>query len=121
LQTAISFIAGLMLGIALLHLIPHAAEETHSVDCAVALTLGGFLMMFFLQRIFHYHQHGIAEDPAALGSDHVACCGHSPALVADLEILHPATSKLSWMADCLGLGFHSLLDGLALESMVAGK
>ncbi len=32
LQTAINFITGLRLGMALLHLIPHAIGETHSVD-----------------------------------------------------------------------------------------
>jgi zinc and cadmium transporter len=107
LQTAVSFIAGLMLGMALLHMIPHAAEETHSVDRAMMWALAGFLVMFFLQRTFHYHQHGAPEDSAAAGS---TCCGAHHAT--------PTPRKLSWLAVALGLGFHSLLDGLALAAAV---
>jgi zinc and cadmium transporter len=106
LQTAISFIAGLMLGMALLHMIPHAAEETQSLDRAVAWALGGFLVMFFLQRMFHYHHHGEQEGSAA----ETACCGAHHAA--------PVSRKLSWLAVSLGLGFHSLLDGLALAAAV---
>jgi zinc and cadmium transporter len=119
LQTAISFVAGLMLGMALLHLIPHAAEEAHSVDRAVAWALGGFLVMFFLQRIFHYHQHGMPENPAAAG--HGAGCGHNHATVTVSEDWPTATGKLSWVGVSLGLGFHSLLDGFALAAAVAAE
>ena len=50
LQTGVSFVSGLMLGMALLHFIPHAFHENHSVDQTMRLALGGFLVMFFLQR-----------------------------------------------------------------------
>ena len=50
LQLATSFVAGLMLGIALLHFLPDAAEQLHSVDRTATWVLGGFLAMFFLQR-----------------------------------------------------------------------
>jgi zinc and cadmium transporter len=120
LQTAISFIAGLMLGMALLHLIPHAIEETHSVDRVVAWALGGFLVMFFLQRVFHYHQHGVPRD-AASGLGHAAGCGHNHAAVMASEGASPATRKLAWAGVSLGLGFHSLLDGLALAAAVTAE
>ncbi len=120
LQTAVSFIAGLMLGMALLHLIPHAIEEIHSVDRAVAWALGGFLALFFLQRVFHYHQHGVPDD-APSGSGHSAGCGHSHAVVPASKDLPLATRKLSWLAVSVGLGFHSLLDGLALAAAVASE
>jgi zinc and cadmium transporter len=119
-QTAISFIGGLMLGMALLHMIPHAAEETHSLDRTVAWALGGFLVMFFLQRAFHYHQHGVPGD-AASGPGHGAGCGHNHAVVTAPEDLPGATRKLSWAGVSLGLGFHSLLDGLALAAAVTAE
>jgi zinc and cadmium transporter len=121
LQAALSFVAGLMLGMALLHLIPHAAEQTHSVDRAAVWALGGFLVMFFLQRVFHYHQHEIPGDSAVSGSGHDKCCGHSHAGVVDPQVVLPAPRKLSWVAVSLGLGFHSLLDGLALAAAVTAE
>ena len=64
LQMAISFVSGLMLGIALLHFLPDADEQLHSLDRVAAWMLGGFLAMFFLQRFFHFHHHDSAEgDP----------------------------------------------------------
>ena len=64
LQMAISFVAGLMLGIALLHFLPDADEQLHSLDRTAAWMLGGFLAMFFLQRFFHFHHHDSPEgDP----------------------------------------------------------
>ena len=55
LQMAISLVAGLMLGIALLHFLPDAAEQLQSLDRTVGWVLGGFVAMFFLQRFFHFH------------------------------------------------------------------
>lgn len=101
LQTALSFIAGLMLGIALLHLIPHAAVETHSVDRAVAWVLGGFLALFFLQRVFHYHQHGLPVE--TYGSGPAACCGHGAGSAP------VAGHKLSWTAVAVGLAVSILV------------
>src|SRR5438045_6933449 len=64
LQMAISFVAGLMLGIALLHFLPDAAEQLASIEQTVKWVLSGFLLMFFLQRFFHFHHHDLPEgDP----------------------------------------------------------
>src|SRR5512146_2065656 len=57
LQTALSFVAGLMLGMALLHFIPHSFHQQHALDKTMAWALAGFLVMFFLQRFFQYHHH----------------------------------------------------------------
>src|SRR5580704_12250193 len=61
LQMAISFVAGLMLGIALLHFLPDSNEQFHSLDRTVKWMLGGFLPMFFVQRFFHFHHHDLPE------------------------------------------------------------
>src|SRR5208337_1672326 len=70
LQMAVSFVAGLMLGIALLHFLPDANEHLQSLDKTVDWMLGGFLTMFFVQRFFHFHHHDLPE------GDPEDCCGH---------------------------------------------
>jgi zinc and cadmium transporter len=120
LQTAISFVAGLMLGIALLHFLPDAAEQLHSVDRTMTWVLGGFLSMFFLQRFFHFHHHdspeGDPEDCDAHEHDHVHDHAHHAHTLAD-----KSAQQLSWVGTALGLTLHSLFDGLALAaSVVAG-
>lgn len=120
LQMAISFVAGLMLGIALLHFLPDANDQLHSLDRTVAWLLGGFLVMFFLQRFFHFHHHDSAEgDPED--------CDHGQAVPVDRDHDHThhahtladkSARQLSWVGTALGLTLHSLLDGLALAASV---
>src|SRR5471030_267313 len=116
LQLATSFVAGLMLGIALLHFLPDAVEQLHSVDRTAVWVLGGFLAMFFLQRFFHFHHHDTPE------GDPEDCCGHehSHEHHHDDEHAHTLADKsaqqLSWVGTALGLTLHSLFDGLALVS-----
>jgi zinc transporter ZupT len=63
-QVATSFVAGLMLAIALLHFLPDAMDQLHAIDQVAGWMLGGFLGMFFLQRFFHFHHHDTPEgDP----------------------------------------------------------
>ena len=116
LQAAISFVAALMLGIALLHFLPDAAEQLNSVDRAVGWTLGGFLGMFFLQRFFHFHHHDLAE-----GDPEDCCHGHAEPHTHDHShtLAEKSASQLSWAGTALGLTLHSLLDGLALAAAVA--
>ena len=118
LQTAISFVAGLMLGMALLHLLPHAVEQSHSVDRTVAWVLAGFLVMFFLQRFFHFHHHDLPED------DPEDCChDHSEPHAHDHShtLAEKSARQLSWVGTALGLSLHSLLDGLALAAAVLAE
>jgi zinc and cadmium transporter len=116
LQLATSFVAGLMLGIALLHFLPDAAEQLHSIDRTASWVLGGFLAMFFLQRFFHFHHHdspeGDPEDCDAQEHEHVH--EHHAHTLAD-----KSAKQLSWVGTALGLTLHSLFDGLALAASVA--
>ena len=115
LQMAISFVSGLMLGIALLHFLPDAAEQLNSVDRAVKWTLGGFLLMFFLQRFFHFHHHDLPEgDPEDCCHDH----GEPHAHDHSHTLADKSAKQLSWVGTALGLTLHSLLDGLALAAAV---
>ncbi|MSU33736.1 MAG: hypothetical protein EXS36_01215 [Pedosphaera sp.] len=121
LQIAISLVAGLMLGIALLHFLPDAEEQLHSLDRTVPWVLGGFLAMFFLQRFFHFHHHDIPE------GDPEDCCSHDhsatnhPAHGASPHahtLADKSAKQLSWVGTALGLSLHSLLDGLAMAAAV---
>ncbi|TAK98368.1 MAG: iron permease [Verrucomicrobia bacterium] len=115
LQAAISFVAGLMLGIALLQFLTHATEQLQSVHRAVAWTLAGFLAMFFLQRFFHFHHHDLAEgDPEDCCHDHPEPHAHDHSHT----LAERSASQLSWAGTALGLSLHSLLDGLALAAAV---
>lgn len=60
-QTIISFVGGLMLGIGVFHLLPHAMHSLPSVDAAAGWMMGGMLTMFLLIRMFHFHHHGPLE------------------------------------------------------------
>jgi len=105
LQTMVSFVAGLMLGVALLHLIPHAAHLT-SLDATVRWAVGGLLLMFFLIRAFHFHEHemgmghGEGEDSAE----------------PPLSRGHPHLHSVGWIGVAIGLSIHSAVDGVALAS-----
>lgn len=121
LQLAISLVAGLMLGIALLHFLPHAAEELHSLHRTVGWVLGGFLAMFFLQRFFHFHHHDLPE------GDPDDCCHHEHGATDqgggghvhhELTLSAKSAKQLSWVGTAVGLTLHSLLDGLALAAAV---
>ncbi|HWD93357.1 MAG TPA: ZIP family metal transporter [Verrucomicrobiae bacterium] len=132
LQIAISLVAGLMLGIALLHFLPDASEQLGSLDRTVAWMLGGFLTMFFLQRFFHFHHHDLPEgDPedcchdeqAAEVHEHEHHHGHDHGEEhAHAHHAHTLAEKsaqqLSWVGTALGLTLHSLLDGLAMAAAV---
>jgi len=127
-QIAISFVAGLMLGIALLHFLPDAAARLHSLDLTAEWMLGGFLAMFFLQRFFHFHHHDSPEgDPEDCGHTNAAVVPHEHADEHDHHHGHVhhehtlagrSARQLSWVGTALGLTFHSLLDGLALAVSV---
>ena len=120
LQMAISFVAGLMLGIALLHFLPDADEQLHSLDRTAAWMLGGFLVMFFLQRFFHFHHHDSAEgDPEDCDHAHTAPDNHDHDHAHHAHTLaDKSAQQLSWVGTALGLSLHSLLDGLALAAAV---
>src|ERR1039457_3113169 len=122
LQMAVSFVAGLMLGIALLHFLPDADEQLHSLDRTMNWVLGGFLVMFFVQRFFHFHHHDLPE------GDPEDCCGHdhdhdhahgNPHGEHAHTLADKSAKQLSWVGTALGLTLHSLLDGLALAAAVA--
>ena len=125
LQVATSFVAGLMLGVGVLHLVPHAWEQFHSADLTMAWVLVGFLTMFFVQRYLHFHHHDVPEEaPETHGSeeggasfDHEHDHQHEEHGGA-LTLADKSARHLSWMGAAFGLTLHTLLDGVALAASV---
>ena len=125
-QLLMSFVGGLMLGVALFHLLLHAVIDSDSADLPIVMTgVGlGILIMFLLLRAFHFHQHDVTIDSVAV--DHVhGECDHAhdhlhvitePIAVSNKKAENPSRRKFSWIGIALGLGLHTVLDGVALAA-----
>ncbi|TWU51637.1 ZIP family metal transporter [Rubripirellula reticaptiva] len=120
-QLLMSFVSGLMLGIATLHLFPHATVELNSASKAGTGALCGILSMFLLIRLFHVHQHdapaiesGKAEQLSHV-HDHAAGCDHDH---SHHKPHNHANAGWGWLAMLFGLGLHTLIDGVALAASV---
>jgi len=140
-QLMMSLVGGLMLGVALLHLLPHSVAEQGSVDRAVLWTLGGLLTMFLLIRVFHVHahEHGDVSDATGHAHGHQESHGHQHDHGHSHKHSHthahahgpdgcdsqhaPAVEqhRLSWIGLAFGLSLHTLIDGLALGAAVAAE
>ena len=121
LQVLVSVVAGLMLGVALYHLLPHAAEHLGSFETAVSWMMIGLLTTFFMLRSFHAHHHGAMQPPHA---DEQACAGLTviqPHEHAEETCGHGhvhGQRGVSWMGVAAGLSLHTLIDGFALGAAV---
>ena len=73
-QLLMSGVGGLMLGIAMLHLLPHATETLGSPSRAGLGALAGLAAMFLLIRLFHTHDHNVP-----VVDDDDSCCEHGEA------------------------------------------
>ncbi|MAI35386.1 MAG: ZIP family metal transporter [Rubripirellula sp.] len=106
-QLLMSFVGGLMLGIALLHLMPHAVDTLGSASKAGAAALMGVVTMFLLMRAFHPpHDHGGHDHGGDSGQrDHDHSCEEKP-------------RRIGWVGMLFGLGLHTMIDGVALSASV---
>ncbi len=139
LQLAISLTAGFMLGVALLHMIPHAVADTAHGPVPGGLTLtgvmgwvlGGFLFMFFIERFFSFHTHEVAEldsQGQVVTSaedlpehDHETHDCHHDHAHAHGMVGATAGNQLSWTGAAVGMSLHSVIGGVALASAVAAE
>lgn len=129
-QLLMSFVAGLMLGIAMLHLLPHAAEMLQSPATAGGAALLGVIAMFLLMRAFHVHAHGEfdeleaeAEEGTSPDHDHEHDHGHDHGHGHSHgeSCNHDHGKELGWMGMFFGLALHTLMDGVALGASVAAE
>jgi zinc and cadmium transporter len=115
-QVLLSFTGGVLLGVGMLHLLPHAALELDGdIDSTMGWALAGFVAMFLLERAFHGHAHHAGD----------SACDHT---LADHQHGHhqhghrsPAASTRgpwAWCGAFAGLALHSLADGAALAASV---
>jgi zinc and cadmium transporter len=114
-QVLLSLTGGVLLGVGLLHLLPHAwVQLDRDIDATMAWVLGGFFLMFLLERAFHGHAHHTADGGCDHGHD------HGPAHAADAHphAAVPAAGRWAWCGAFAGLALHSLADGAALAASV---
>ena len=111
LQVMISLVAGFMLGVSLFHMLPHGAAISGSLDVCMLWTVAGLLLMFFLIRAFHFHDHGHAEGECDASEEHAL--GHVHA--------RPPSQRLSWIGVAIGFGIHSAIDGVAVAASVVAE
>jgi zinc and cadmium transporter len=110
-QVLRSLTGGVLLGVGLLHLLPHAYLQLgRDLDTTMIWVLVGFFAMFLLERAFHGHSHHAPEDACDHGpADH----GH-----AHHDHGHPPPRRWAWCGAFAGLALHSLADGAALAAAV---
>ncbi len=125
-QFIMSLVSGLMLGVAFFHLVPHAVVEIgggRGVDQAMWWLMVGLITMLMLLRLFHFHQHDFSgqhdhsddHETGNHGHDHHGHDhGHDHGAAGDA---HP----LSAVGITLGLGLHTLIDGVALGAVMQGS
>ena len=99
-QLAMTLVAGLILGVALYHLLPHGlAQLGGAIDVAVWWMLLGMVFMVLLLRVFRFHQHDFSGD------------AHE----------HAGANPISWAGIAIGLGLHSTIEGVALATSVQAE
>lgn len=143
-ELAVSFVAGVMLGVGVMIMLPHAIEGaaesvgtvTHATMLGVMTSLlAGMLVMFLIERFFCFHHHDVpdgATDEHDHASDATAglptgatagltssatsphSCGHHH----DANHDHPPHHDLTWGGAAIGMTLHSIVDGVALAASV---
>lgn len=116
-QVAVSFVAAMMLGVGLLHMLPHAMIEARAtqpdspgVEFNVMLwALAGWLTMFFIERFFCFHHHDVETDAAGGLHEHEEPCERAH---------HHHHHDVTWSGAVFGLTIHSVIEGVALAASV---
>lgn len=102
-QLAMSFVAGLVLGVALYHLLPHSLariSDPQPVAIAAWWMILGMIAMVLLLRGFQVHRHEFDEETSVGSSKHAN---------------HKAvTRSFKWLGISLGMGLHTMVEGVAL-------
>lgn len=118
-QLVMSLVAGLMLGVAFFHLIPHSAVGgAGGIDFTMAWVVAGLVFMLLLLRLFHFHQHdfGAADEACHHHPDaHVHADAH------DHAHAEPQRGPFTWLGLLLGLSIHTVVDGIALGAVMRAE
>ncbi|MCA9294926.1 MAG: ZIP family metal transporter [Phycisphaerales bacterium] len=143
-ELGISFISGMMLGVGLLHLLPHAMMEQGAISSIdghgdhggieriMLWFIAGLLVMFFLERFFCYHHHDVpvvAEGPSAAEQshdhdhdhEHEHKSSHSHGASCGHGHQHEEGHRLTWAGALVGMTIHSIIAGVALAASVEAE
>lgn len=98
-QLAIALVAGVILGVALYHMLPHGLARLGpgGVEVAAWWMMLGMVFMLLLLRVFRFHQHDFSADAEG---------GASPAGAISIA---------------LGMGLHTVVEGVALGASVQAE
>lgn len=117
-QMVTSFVAGVILCVSLYYLLPHAMIEIpgeHSAETAVWWMLVGTVLMVVLLRVFSFHQHDFShEEDGSHDQAHDPTRDHR-------EHGHVAVNPMSWAGIALGLGLHTLTEGVTLGTSIRAE
>jgi zinc and cadmium transporter len=126
-QYAISFVGGVMFGVGLLHMLTHALEREPGQPTMLWM-IGGFLVMFFVERFFCFHHHDVPQDQVVSQHNHKheagdehhhhQHCSHDHEHAGDKP--HP-DHKLGWGGAAMGMSLHSIIAGIALASAMLAE
>jgi len=135
-QVVVSLTGGVLLGVGVLHLLPHAWMQLgRDIDATMGWALGGFFLMFLLERAFHGHAHHTTDGECVHvcdhdhthdgdhGHDHGDQHGADDASDHahehdDHEHCCGGGSRWAWCGAFAGLALHSLADGAALAASI---
>jgi zinc and cadmium transporter len=115
-QWAVSFVAGVMLGVGLLHLLPHALlEAPDALDAVFLWVLVGFLVMFFIERFLCFHHHDVPH-----AEHEVDASAEDRQLELPAHVVHVGAEshRLTWGGATVGLTLHTVIAGIALAASV---
>lgn len=104
----VSLAAGVLLGGAVLHLLPQAVEVHGSALSLSLWFLLGFLGFFVLERTLWTHTHEVSEE-ALVMHGHVHAPGHDHGN-------EPGRAKPLVAMNLLGDGIHNLIDGMVIAA-----
>lgn len=106
-QLTMAFVSGLILGVAVFHLLPHAIASIpgeESVELAANWMMAGLVASLVLLYFFEHHEHDFSDEHA-----------HAHELRDESgQRLH----RLGLFGIIFGLGVHALTEGVALSSAI---
>ena len=117
-QMMTSFVAGVILCVSLYYLLPHAMIEIpgeHSAETAAWWMMVGTVLMVVLLRVFSFHQHDFSHEENG-SHDHV----HDHTRDRH-EYGRIAVNPVSWAGIALGLGLHTLTEGVTLGTSIRAE
>lgn len=131
-EIALSFVSGVMLGIAVLHLLPHAWMEyiqatgdrsTAAVESVAMWMLAGFIVMFLVERFFCFHHHDAPKiaEAGAIAHEHDHNHSHAHGSCAQHTKGVKSRHHLTWSGAAIGLTLHTLINGVALGASASAE